>query len=85
VYFDGSNTTNRILDVLQEKRPKIVCIDELDKMARQFQEKLLNFMESGHIKVDQMRKKCDFDNQDYHTSSRTLALLLHSEEFQDRQ
>jgi hypothetical protein len=43
----------------QEKRPKIVCIDELDKMARQFQ-KLLNFMESGHIKVDQMRKKCDF-------------------------
>src|SRR5215472_4353158 len=37
VYFDGSNTTNRILDVLQERRPKIVCIDELDKMSRQFQ------------------------------------------------
>ncbi|MGB6527850.1 MAG: hypothetical protein WBF33_07060 [Candidatus Nitrosopolaris sp.] len=34
VYFDGSNTTNRILDVLDEKRPKIICIDELDKMAR---------------------------------------------------
>ena len=30
VYFDGSNTTNRILDVLEEKRPKIICIDELD-------------------------------------------------------
>jgi DNA polymerase III delta prime subunit len=60
VYFDGSNTTNRILDVLDEKRPKIICIDELDKMSRQFQEKLLNFMESGHIKVDQMRKKYDF-------------------------
>ena len=47
VYFDGSNTTNRILDVLEEKRPKsqkrkIICIDELDKMARQFQEKLLH-------------------------------------------
>jgi hypothetical protein len=28
VYFDGSNTTNRILDVLEEKRPKIICIDE---------------------------------------------------------
>ena len=26
--------------------------DELDKMPKQFQEKLLNFMESGHIKVD---------------------------------
>ena len=60
VYFDGSNTTNRILDVLEEKRPKIICIDELDKMPKQFQEKLLNFMESGHIKVDQMRKKYDF-------------------------
>ena len=60
VYFDGSNTTNRILDILDEKRPKVICIDELDKVPRQFQEKLLNFMESGHIKVDQMRKRYDF-------------------------
>jgi MoxR-like ATPase len=60
VYFDGSNTTNRILDVLEEKRPKIICIDEVDKMPKQFQEKLLNFMESGHIKADQMRKQYDF-------------------------
>ena len=37
VYFDGSNTTNRILDILEEKRPKIICIDELDKMPKQFQ------------------------------------------------
>ena len=51
---------DRILDVLEEKRPKIICIDELDKMPKQFQEKLLNFMESGHIKVDQMRKEYDF-------------------------
>ncbi len=60
VYFDGSNTTNRILDVLEEKRPNIICIDELDKMPRQFQEKLLSFMESGYIKVDQMRRQYDF-------------------------
>ena len=60
VYFDGSNTTNRILDVLAEKRPQIICIDELDKMPKQFQEKLLNFMENGHIKVEQMRKQYDF-------------------------
>jgi len=60
VYFDGSNTTNRILDILEEKRPKIICIDELDKMPKQFQEKLLNVMESGHIKVDQVRKQYDF-------------------------
>ena len=60
MYFDGSNITNKILDVLEEKRPKIICIDELDKMARQFQEKLLSFIESGHIKVDQMRRQYDF-------------------------
>jgi hypothetical protein len=29
VYFDGSNTTNRILDVLEEERRRIICIDEL--------------------------------------------------------
>ena len=57
---DGSNTTNRILEVLEEKRTKIICIDELDKMPRQFQEKLLGFMESGHIKVDQIRRQYDF-------------------------
>ncbi|MGA9150923.1 MAG: AAA family ATPase [Candidatus Nitrosopolaris sp.] len=55
VYF-GSNTTSRILDVLEEKRPKIICIDELDKMPKQFH-KLLNFMESGRIKVDQMKRQ----------------------------
>ena len=33
-YFDGSNITNRILDVLEEERPKIICLDEIDKMSR---------------------------------------------------
>jgi MoxR-like ATPase len=61
VYFDGSNTTNRILDVLEEERPKIICIDELDKLSRRFQNQLLNFMESGRVKVDQMKKRYDFE------------------------
>jgi MoxR-like ATPase len=61
VYFDGSNTTNRILDVLDKKRPKIICIDELDKMPKQFQDKLLNFLDGGHIKVDQMRRRYNFE------------------------
>jgi DNA polymerase III delta prime subunit len=60
-YFDGANTTSRILDVLEEKRPKIICIDELDKMSRQFQNQLLNFMESGRVKVTQMCRKYDFE------------------------
>jgi hypothetical protein len=51
VYFDGSNTTNRILNVLEEKRPKIICIDELDKMPKQFQDKLPNFMESHNTGI----------------------------------
>jgi MoxR-like ATPase len=61
VYFDGLNTTNRILDVLEEERPKIICIDELDKMPRTFQNQLLNFMESGRVKVDQQKKQYDFE------------------------
>jgi len=60
IYIDGSNTTNRILDVLEKERPKIICIDELDKMAKTFQNQLLNFMESGHVKVDQQKKSYDF-------------------------
>jgi DNA polymerase III delta prime subunit len=61
VYFDGSNTTNRILDILQEERPRVICIDELDKMSRQFQNQLLNFLDSGRIKVDQQHKSYDFE------------------------
>jgi MoxR-like ATPase len=55
IYFDASNTTNRILDVLQEKRPHIILLDELDKLPCQFQSQLLNFLESGRIKVDQQK------------------------------
>jgi MoxR-like ATPase len=61
VYFDGSNTTNRILDVLEEERPKVICIDELDKMSKTFQNQLLNFMESGRVKIDQQKKQYDFE------------------------
>jgi holliday junction DNA helicase RuvB len=61
VYFDASNTISRILDVLEEDRPRVICIDELDKMSRQFQNQLLNFMESGRVKVDQQRKQYYFE------------------------
>jgi MoxR-like ATPase len=61
VYFDGSNTTSRILDLLEEERPKIICVDELDKLSRQFQNQLLNFMEYGRIDVEQQRKQYHFE------------------------
>jgi replication-associated recombination protein RarA len=61
VYFDGSNTTSRILDVLEEKRPKIILLDELDKMGKSWQNQLLNFMESGRVDVEQQRKQCHFE------------------------
>jgi ATP-dependent Lon protease len=60
VYFDTTNTTNRILQVLEEERPKTVLLDEIDKMPRIFAEKLLNFLESGHVKVDQKNCQMDF-------------------------
>ncbi len=34
VYFDGSNTSIRILDILEEERPRVIWIDELDKMSK---------------------------------------------------
>jgi MoxR-like ATPase len=60
VFFDGSNTTNRILDVLEEKRPKIILLDEIDKMSRTFQNQLLGFMETGRVDVEQQRKQYHF-------------------------
>ena len=46
--------------ILEEEGPRIICIDELDKMPRTFQNQLLNFMESGRVKVDQQKKQYDF-------------------------
>src|SRR5215469_16215341 len=60
-YFDCTNTTSKILDVLEEKRPKVICLDELEKMSRPFQNQLLNFLESGHAKVTQMHRNYDFE------------------------
>ena len=60
VYFDCTNTTSRILDILEQERPKIILLDEVEKMNRVFQSQLLNFLESGHIKVDQMKRRYDF-------------------------
>jgi len=48
-YFDGTNTTSRILDILEEKRPKIILLDEAEKNSRPFQNQLLNFLESGRV------------------------------------
>jgi hypothetical protein len=79
IYF-GSNRTNRILDVLQEKRPKIIRIDELDKTPRRFQEKLLNFIENGHIKVDQMRKRYEFKIK----GAKYLPHAMKVQDYQDR-
>lgn len=61
VYLDGSNTTNKILDILEQKRPKTICLDELDKISKQFQNQLLNFMESGRVDVEQQRKQYHFE------------------------
>jgi len=47
--------------MLEEERPRVICIDELDKMSRQFQNQLLNFLDSGLIKVDQQRRIYDFE------------------------
>jgi hypothetical protein len=44
VYFDIYNQS------VDMQTPKIICIDELDKMSTDFQHHLLNFLENGHMK-----------------------------------
>jgi DNA-binding NtrC family response regulator len=41
--------SSRMLDALEEQRPKIVCIDEIEKLPKQFQDKLLNLMQNGRF------------------------------------
>jgi Holliday junction resolvasome RuvABC ATP-dependent DNA helicase subunit len=60
LYFDGTNTTNKILDVLNEERPNIICIDELEKMPKNLQEKILNLCESGRVDVEQKKTQYHF-------------------------
>ena len=60
VYFDATNTTNRMLQVLDEERQEIILLDKLEKLPRNFAEKLLNFLESGRVKVDQKNCQMDF-------------------------
>ena len=49
IEFDKTeNTLAFTIDIwTRHSGPKIICIDELDKIQRQFQDKLLNFMGSG--------------------------------------
>jgi holliday junction DNA helicase RuvB len=61
IYFDCSNTTNKTLQVLEEERPKIILLDEIDNMPCAWQGKLLNLLESGRVKVDQKNLQLDFE------------------------
>ena len=61
VYLDATNTTNRIFQVLEEEKPEIILLDELDKLPRVFAEKLLGFLQSGRVKVDQKNCQMDFE------------------------
>jgi len=55
------------------EKPKIICIVELDKMFRQYQNQCLNFLESGRIKVDQMRRQYDFSGAKFSLQPTILA------------
>jgi len=61
LYFDGTNTTNKIFDELNLHKPSVICIDELEKMKRNYQNQLLNFAEDGRVRVVQHNRQFDFD------------------------
>jgi replication-associated recombination protein RarA len=60
VFFDCTNTTSRILDVLEQEPPKIILLDELDKFSKSWQNKLVSLLEGGRVKVNQMKREYDF-------------------------
>jgi Holliday junction DNA helicase RuvB len=53
----GSNSTKKgIVDLLFEKRPRILLVDEIETMSSDVQESLLNLMETGI--VSEIKKSC---------------------------
>jgi len=62
LFFDATNCSGpALLDTLNENRDaKILLIDELEKMARNFQNMLLNMMETGHVTVNLRSRRYDF-------------------------
>ena len=60
-YFGSSNTTNKILYVLEERRPSIILLEELDKLPIRYQNQLLGLIESGKVKVVQQKKSYEFE------------------------
>ena len=73
MYFVGPN-----FRFLEENRPKIICKNELDEMPKQFQEKLLNFVESGQW--DQMRIQYDFRIKGLHVMTLVDCPSLYSQD-----
>ncbi len=66
IYVDATNCTGpALLDTLNANRgARIILIDELEKMARNFQNMLLNMMETGSINVIQMKRHYSFTMKD---------------------
>jgi len=44
VYFDATNMTNNIHDILEEKRPRIICIDEIEKASKKLAGKIAQLL-----------------------------------------
>ncbi|MGB6533363.1 MAG: ATP-binding protein [Candidatus Nitrosopolaris sp.] len=84
VYFDCSNTTNRILEVLDEERPKVILLDEIDKMPKIFQNKLLNLLENGRVKVHRKNLQLDFVLEDLKVFASSNDLSKLSKPLQSR-
>jgi Holliday junction DNA helicase RuvB len=74
----GSNCTKKgIIDLLFEKRPQILLIDELETMSYDAQESLLNLMETGIISETKKTCRREMQLEDikvFATSNDTKAL-----------
>jgi hypothetical protein len=42
-------------------RPRVILLDEIDKMGKSYKYQILNFMESGRVNVEQQKKQYHFE------------------------
>jgi len=63
LYADAANATVELLYEIAAEKPKIILIDEIEKMNRNYQEKFLTFAQTGRIKIDKVGKHVDVQIQ----------------------
>lgn len=86
IYLDGAHLTTRLLDIVKERKDvlRIICIDEIEKMRRDYLEMLLVFLDTGRVVVEMQKKQYDFQVKGVKVFGACNSTSKMSEAFGDR-